>query len=48
LSAHALLHLLFGSHLQISAELLIQLLIDLFLSEQGSEAACDIPQHGHE
>src|SRR5258708_18757814 len=38
LAAHPLLHLFFGGHLQICAALLIQLLIDLFLSSQSSEA----------
>src|SRR5438105_4192410 len=34
LAAHPVLHLLFGGHLLIGAKLIIQLPVDLFLSEQ--------------
>src|SRR5207244_13563432 len=47
LAAHPVLHLLFGGHLLVSPEFLIQLLIDLFLSEQRSETACNISEQRH-
>src|SRR5207253_3383411 len=43
LATHALFHLFSRFHLQVGAQLLIQLPVDLLLSEQRSEAACNVP-----
>ena len=42
-----LFHLFFGRHLLVGAKLLIQVPVDLFLSEQRSKAACYISQKSH-
>lgn len=42
-AAHPLFHLFVGGHLLVGAKLLIQLLIDLFPSEQSSKPPCDVP-----
>src|SRR5216683_6317924 len=47
LAAHALFHLFFGCHLLVGAKLLIQLPVDLLLSEKEAKPARYISQQGH-
>src|SRR5258708_6768809 len=43
LAAPAFPHLFRRRHFQVGAQFLVQLPVDLFLSEQRSEAACNVP-----
>src|SRR5262249_43114166 len=44
---HAAPDLFFGGHFKVAAKLLIQLTIDLFLSEKGTKAVCKFSNKGH-
>src|SRR5947208_2405164 len=47
LADQALLYLFFGGHFQEAVEFFVELLADVFFSEQRAKAACYVSQHGH-